>query len=129
MRSFDVDFLSVGQAANLYFQNLKPEKTTESNKETVSFQDVLNEKVKQEEKFSKHAIGRLENRNIELSEDQLDRLNQGVGQARTKQIQESLVILDNLAFIVNVKNNTVVTAMEQGESGQVFTNIDGAVIV
>ena len=131
MRSFDVDFLSVGQAANLYFQNVKPEKTTESNKnkETVSFQDVLNEKVKQEVKFSKHANQRLENRNIELSEDQLERLNQGVGQARTKQIQESLVMMGNLAFIVNVKNNTVVTAMEQGESGQVFTNIDGAVIV
>lgn len=129
MRSFDVDFLSMRQAANLYFQNVKPEKTTEPNKEVVSFQDVLNAKVEQEVKFSKHAMGRLENRNIELSEDQLERLNQGVGQARTKQIQESLVMMDNLAFIVNVKNNTVVTAMEQGESGQVFTNIDGAVIV
>ena len=129
MRSFDVDFLSMGQAANLYFQNVKPEKTTESNKETVSFQEVLNAKVEQKVKFSKHANQRLENRNIELSEDQLERLNQGVGQARTKQIQESLVMMDNLAFIVNVKNNTVVTAMEQGESGQVFTNIDGAVIV
>ena len=126
MRSFDVDFLSMGQAANLYFQNVKPEKTTEQNKEVVSFQDVLNAKVEQEVKFSKHANQRLENRNIELSEDQLERLNQGVGQARTKQIQESLVMMDNLAFIVN---NTVVTAMEQGESGQVFTNIDGAVIV
>ena len=130
MRSFDVDFLSMGQAANLYFQNVKPEKTTQPNKEAVSYQDVLNAKVEQQEvKFSKHAMGRLENRNIELSENQLERLNQGVGQARTKQIQESLVMMDNLAFIVNVKNNTVVTAMEQGESGQVFTNIDGAVIV
>ena len=129
MRSFDVDFLSMGQAANLYFQNVKPEKTTEPNKEVVSFQDVLNAKVEQEVKFSKPANQRLENRNIELSKDQLERLNQGVGQARTKQIQESLVMMDNLAFIVNVKNNTVVTAMEQGESGQVFTNIDGAVIV
>ena len=129
MRSFDVDFLSMGRAANLYFQNVKPEKTTEQNKEVVSFQDVLNAKVEQKVKFSKHANQRLENRNIELSEDQLERLNQGVGQARTKQIQESLVMMDNLAFIVNVKNNTVVTAMEQGESGQVFTNIDGAVIV
>ena len=129
MRSFDVDFLSMGQAANLYFQNVKPEKTTESNKEAVSFQEVLNAKFEQKVKFSKHANQRLENRNIELSEDQLERLNQGVGQARTKQIQESLVMMDNLAFIVNVKNNTVLTAMEQGESGQVFTNIDGAVIV
>ena len=129
MRSFDVDFLSMGQAANLYFQNVKPEKTTEPNKEAVSFQEVLNAKFEQKVKFSKHANQRLENRNIELSEDQLERLNQGVGQARTKQIQESLVMMDNLAFIVNVKNNTVITAMEQGESGQVFTNIDGAVIV
>ena len=48
MRSFDVDFLSMGQAANLYFQNVKPEKTTEPNKEVVSFQDVLNAKVEQE---------------------------------------------------------------------------------
>ena len=72
MRSFDVDFLSMGQAANLYFQNVKPEKTTEPNKEVVSFQDVLNEKVKQEVKFSKHANQRLENRNIELSKDQLE---------------------------------------------------------
>ena len=129
MQSFNVDFLSMEQAANLYFQNVKPEKTTEPDKDIVSFQDVLNAKAKQEVKFSKHAMGRLENRNIELSENQLERLNQGVGQARTKQIQESLVMMDNLAFIVNVKNNTVVTAMEQGESGQVFTNIDGAVIV
>ena len=93
------------------------------------FQNILQGKIHQEVKFSKHANARLENRNIELSDKQLERLNQGVGQARTKQIRESLVMMDNLAFIVNIKNNTVVTAMEQGESGQVFTNIDGAVIV
>lgn len=118
-----------GTGCESVFPECEAGKTTEPNKEVVSFQDVLNAKVEQEVKFSKHANQRLENRNIELSEDQLERLNQGVGQARTKQIQESLVMMDNLAFIVNVKNNTVVTAMEQGESGQVFTNIDGAVIV
>lgn len=118
-----------GTGCKSVFPECEAGKTTEPNKEIVSFQDVLNAKVEQEVKFSKHANQRLENRNIELSKDQLERLNQGVGQARTKQIQESLVMMDNLAFIVNVKNNTVVTAMEQGESGQVFTNIDGAVIV
>lgn len=118
-----------GTGCKSVFPECEAGKTTEPNKEVVSFQDVLNAKVEQEVKFSKHANQRLENRNIELSKDQLERLNQGVGQARTKQIQESLVMMDNLAFIVNVKNNTVVTAMEQGESGQVFTNIDGAVIV
>lgn len=40
------------------------------------------------------------------------------------------MIMDDLAFIVNVKNNTVITAIDQkSSSGNVFTNIDGAVIV
>lgn len=128
MNSLNVDFLSMEQAAGMYLKNTQA-KPVDTDKTSDSFQNILQGKIQQEVKFSKHANARLENRNIELSEDQLERLNQGVGQARTKQIQESLVMMDNLAFIVNVKNNTVVTAMEQGESGQVFTNIDGAVIV
>lgn len=128
MNSMNVDFLSMEQAANLYF-NQAQEKQKEPVQKSESFANILQGKVNQELKFSKHANERLENRSIALSEDQLNRLNKGIGQARGKQIQESLVMMDNLAFIVNVKNNVVVTAMEQGESGQVFTNIDGAVIV
>ncbi len=128
MNSMNVDFLSMEQAANLYF-NQAQEKQKDPVQKSESFADILQGKVNQELKFSKHANERLENRSIALSEDQLNRLNKGIGQARGKQIQESLVMMDNLAFIVNVKNNVVVTAMEQGESGQVFTNIDGAVIV
>ena len=128
MNSMNVDFLSMEQAANLYFNQAK-EKQKDPVQKSESFADILQGKVNQKLKFSKHANERLENRSIALSEDQLNRLNKGIGQARGKQIQESLVMMDNLAFIVNVKNNVVVTAMEQGESGQVFTNIDGAVIV
>lgn len=128
MNSMNVDFLSMEQAANLYF-NQAQEKQKDPVQKSESFADILQGKVNQELKFSKHANERLENRSIALSEEQLNRLNKGIGQARGKQIQESLVMMDNLAFIVNVKNNVVVTAMEQGESGQVFTNIDGAVIV
>ena len=128
MNSMNVDFFSMEQAANLYF-NQTQEKQKDPVQKSESFADILQGKVNQELKFSKHANERLENRSIALSEDQLNRLNKGIGQARGKQIQESLVMMDNLAFIVNVKNNVVVTAMEQGESGQVFTNIDGAVIV
>lgn len=130
MKTLDANFLSIGQAANLYFSNTHT-KATQSEEPAVSFEDILKEKAANTTgvKFSKHANERLNTRNIELSDAQLDRLNQGVGQARTKQIRESLVMMDNLAFIVNVKNNTVVTAMEQSETNNVFTNIDGAVIV
>ena len=66
-------------------------------------------------------------RNIDLSEVQLERLQNGTRRAEEKGIKESLVMVDNLAFIVNVRNNTVITAVNEKED-KVFTNIDGAVI-
>ena len=73
---------------------------------------------------------RLEQRDIALSAEQSQRLEAGVAKASAKGIKESLVIVDSLAFIVNVPNQTVVTAMDQTESeDNVFTNIDGAVII
>ncbi|MBQ7562928.1 MAG: flagellar protein [Lachnospiraceae bacterium] len=103
-------------------------------KEGNSFADILSAKQKttvdEAIRFSKHASGRLSDRNIELSDSQLDRLAAGTRKAGEKGINESLVLMDQLAFIVNVKNNTVITAMDQSEADEnVFTNIDGAVIV
>ena len=72
----------------------------------------------------------IRDRNINLNDEQMSRLNKGVMQAKEKSINESLVMMDNIAFIVNIKNNTVVTAMDQETNdSNVFTNIDGAVIV
>ena len=73
---------------------------------------------------------RLESRGISLSDEQNVRLQSGVEKASAKGINESLVLVDSLAFIVNVPNKTVVTAMDQTETqSNVFTNIDGAVIM
>ena len=100
----------------------------------LSFRDVLNRTTETEQqvtelKFSKHAAGRLIDRNIELSEAQMERLQEGARNAGQKGIKDSLVIVDELAFIVNVPNKTVVTALDQTEArGNIFTNIDGAVI-
>lgn len=97
-----------------------------------SFEEILKQKVENERgevKFSKHAMTRLNDRNISLSEGQINRLNEGLKQANEKGIKESLVLLDELAFIVNVPNKTVITAINQNSSeDKVFTNIDGAVI-
>ena len=57
-------------------------------------------------------------------------LIRGVEQAHAKGIKDSLVLVDSLAFIVNVPSKTVVTAMDQTETqSNTFTNIDGAVIM
>ena len=73
---------------------------------------------------------RLNDRNITLSAEQNESLENAVKEADNKGVNESLVLVDDLAFIVNVPNRTVITAMEQGETNSnVFTNIDGAVIM
>ena len=92
-----------------------------------SFREVLESVKSNELVFSKHANERLLSRNIDLSEAQLERLQNGTRRAEEKGIRESLVMVDNLAFIVNVKNNTVRTAVNEKDD-KVFTNIDGAVI-
>lgn len=128
-------FLSIEQLTDRY---LKPAKQTDGKgaQSGVSFQDVLFQKTlqgmgqTQELKFSKHAAGRLSDRGIELSDNQMERLYDGVRRAGQKGIKDSLVIVDELAFIVNVPNNTVVTAMDSTETNDnVFTNINGAVIM
>ena len=125
-------FLSIEQLQDQYLQKSKTVQTSNAIK-GYSFQDILQQKsgvVSEELKFSKHASNRLMDRNIHLTDNQLERLNSGMRKAGEKGIQESLVIVDQLAFIVNVPNNTVITAMDQTEArDNIFTNIDGAVIM
>lgn len=105
-------------------------KTNNSPQTELSFQDIFQSKKEQAVdslKFSKHANERLATRNIILSAEQMERLENGTTKAREKGIRESLVMVDNLAFIVNVKNNTVITAVGDA-TDSIFTNIDGAVI-
>lgn len=93
-----------------------------------TFQEILAEK--KEITFSKHASNRLEDRKIVLTKDQIQRLTDGTQKAGEKGIKDTLVMIDKLAFIVNVPNKIVVTAMDQMETNEnIFTNIDGAVIV
>lgn len=96
----------------------------------MPFHEILKEQtgIASELKFSKHANERLASRNIDLTDEQYRRLEDGARKAYEKGIKESLVMVDNLAFIVNVKSSTVITAVNEGEE-KVFTNIDGAVII
>ena len=96
----------------------------------ASFSQVLRKEINQV-KFSQHAIQRLDARGIKLDEMQLERLRDAVDKAAQKGSRESLVLMDNeLAFVVSVRNRTVITAMD-GTSikDNVFTNIDSTVIM
>lgn len=91
-----------------------------------AFESILRDQLK----VSGHAKTRLESRNIELDADQWNRVLDGVNRAAAKGAKESLVMVDNAALVVSVKNRTVITAVDQGALKEnVFTNIDSAVIV
>lgn len=83
--------------------------------------------------FSKHALQRLEKRQIELAPEQNRRLESAIHAAAGKGARQSLVMMDGIAFVVNVQERTVVTALDvsgdaRGDSTPVFTNIDSAVL-
>lgn len=130
------NFLSIEQFQDQYLTQTKQNRNA-ANTNGVTFQDFLKLQTQKGAsetngslKFSKHAASRLTDRNIELTDNQIERLNDGTKKAGERGIQESLVIVDQLAFIVNIPNKTVITAMEQAETDEnVFTNIDGAVII
>lgn len=97
-----------------------------------SFETILNNTVEDTSQlqFSKHAAQRLKLRDINLTDYQLARIENGITKAKQKGIKDSLVLIDNIALVVNTKKNIVITAMEQStENENIYTNIDGAVIV
>lgn len=131
MEKINSRFTSIEQVAGQYLNAAKSTKTASDT--GLSFEEILRGKQQEQVsglRFSKHAAMRMEKRNISLTEEQNERLKNGVEKADEKGIRESLVMVDSLAFIVNVPNKTVVTAMDQTETqDNIFTNIDGAVIM
>ena len=98
---------------------------------SVDFSEILSQQLNKntEVKFSKHAMDRLESRDIHMTDEQKQKLNESVDKAAAKNVRDSLIMMDDLAFVVNVRNKTVVTVVNKEEMKEnVFTNIDGAVI-
>lgn len=93
-----------------------------------SFASVLQQE--QQLKISKHASQRISQRNIDISDSEWRQVEDKLSLAKQKGLNDSLFLTKNAALIINVKNNTVITAMDRQEaSQQVFTNIDGAIVL
>lgn len=99
--------------------------------QSTSFDQILNQKLNRNNplKFSAHAEKRLAMSGIKLSDTQLNLLEEAVNKAEAKGGRESLVVMNDLAFVVSVRNRTVITAIDSDRLKEnVFTNIDSAVI-
>ena len=79
--------------------------------------------------FSNHAVQRLQRRNISVEPGTLQRLDDAVRRADGKGARDAVVFVDGTAFVVSVRNKTVITAVDRDHMrDHVFTNIDSAVI-
>ncbi|MFP4017453.1 MAG: TIGR02530 family flagellar biosynthesis protein [Halanaerobiales bacterium] len=126
--------------ANQPLQPIRPgsiDKNKQVNKSSnnngqAKFAEVFKQKLEETSnvKFSKHAKNRLISRNINLSEKDLNQLASGVKKAAEKGSRDSLIMVNNVAYLVSVQNKTVVTAVDDNSmEDRIFTNIDSAVFM
>lgn len=106
-------------------------KAVANNTESVPFFQVLQQQLETATgaSFSKHAVSRVLERQIDISEQNLERLSHGVQIAQSKGLKDALILVDQSAYIVNAAAAKVITVDGEAVKGSVYTNIDGTVIV
>lgn len=122
---------------NIHVKRLESQIINSSNKQAIktsnkNFHNILeNAKKKQDTiKFSKHALNRMDNRNINLNKQEMDRLINGFNKAKEKGVKDVLILIEDKIFIASIDNKTIITTVNKNQlKDNVFTNIDGAVIV
>ncbi len=109
----------------------RPESRRDANSTAPAFKDILAQLIRPGElQFSSHCLKRLEQNDINLNAEQVDKLRNAVQKVETKGSRDSCIVMDDMAFIVNVVNRTVITVVDGPRmKDNVFTNIDSAVIL
>lgn len=126
----NINDLKIRQIQAEPFLQVKNTDKTQSNKQ--NFADILNEKLEKSEslQFSKHSKERIQQRGINVTDSLIEQLNTAADSARLKGAKDVVMIGREAAFIVNIPNNVVVTAMNGNEmKNNIFTNIDSAVLL
>jgi len=91
--------------------------------QTIARQDSI--------KFSSRLLGidRLRSRNIILGNEDVNRLNAAVNKAEGKGSRDALILMNDMAFVVSIKNKTIITAITDDQmQDKVITNIDSTII-
>lgn len=121
--------LNIKRLENQLISNSKGKNSVNRGK---NFEQIL-ENIQNKDleiRFSKHAAERLNNRNMNLNMDEINRLKNAFIKAESKGVKDALIIIDDKAFIASINNKVIVTTINKEQlKDNVFTNIDGAVII
>ncbi|MBU5437704.1 flagellar protein [Tissierella sp. MSJ-40] len=123
--------IDVRQLENRLINSSKPLNNNKisSNKD---FHQILNRIQNRDEeiKFSKHALERLNRREMDLTNEEMEKLKIAFNRAEDKGIKDALILMEDKAFIASINNKTIITTVNKEQLKEnIFTNIDGAVII
>ncbi|MGQ9608255.1 MAG: TIGR02530 family flagellar biosynthesis protein [bacterium] len=122
----------VSKVSNIAINNSISQKTKVANTNAVkSFAEILDENQRNMEvRLSSHAQERLKQQNITISQQDMNRITEATNELQKKGSRESLMILRDLALVVNINNRTVITAVDKSrQKDRIFTNIDSTIIL
>ena len=121
----------VNKIANIAGRGLQQNVQKTQPIDTESFAQILeNQKQETEVKVSAHAQERLKQQNITISQQDLGRINDATNMAEKKGSRESLMLLKDVALVVNISNRTIITAVNKArQKDKIFTNIDSTIIL
>lgn len=92
--------------------------------------DKMNPDLSESVRFSNHAVERMMSRGIKFAPEDMNKLEEAIGRAASKGSKNSLILMNDAALIVSVKNKTVVTVMDKmALKENVFTNIDSTIVM
>lgn len=123
--------IDIRQLENRLINSPKPriDKQVKVNKDFNRILESIQSKS-DEITFSKHATERLSSRDVDLNQDEIIRLETAFNKAESKGVKDALFLMDDKAFIASIKNKTIITTVSKEQLKEnVFTNIDGAVII
>jgi flagellar operon protein len=103
-----------------------------ASKSNVDFSNILQKEINNKDGFtlSNHAAQRLKDRNINLDEADMNRINDGLNKAEEKGAKDSLILYKDVVMVASIKNKTIITAVDKASSkDNVFTNIDSVVML
>lgn len=122
----------VSKISNITSNNSISQEVKNTNSNTgKSFAEILDENQRNMEvKISAHAQERLKQQNITITQQDMNRIKEATQIAQKKGSKESLMILRDLALVVNINNRTVITAVDKSrQKERIFTNIDSTIIL
>ncbi len=93
-------------------------------------QEIAPSKKEIDLKISKHAQKRIDDRSLDFDQNEFLKIKDAITKLRDKGGKDSLVITGKAAYIVDVSNEKIVTAMNKDDmSENVFTKIDSTLFI